>query len=72
MFTHTLGNEQNHITAKYDGKTLFDFDYPKHEYIDFDPWSAEEFIDFFLRLTNISRDQEFIQFWTCDPMSSDE
>ena len=46
------------------GVEVFKVEYEKAKYVNFDPWSDEEMVDFYLWLTNGQDEQTFYDFFT--------
>ncbi|MFP8965675.1 hypothetical protein ACKC9G_03730 [Pokkaliibacter sp. CJK22405] len=63
-FTHSRGEEQHTFTCHYQGKQIINLTYDRWDDIDIDPWSDEDFIDFFIWLTKSSKNHDFINQWT--------
>ncbi|MEY8200177.1 MAG: hypothetical protein RPS99_00005 [Gammaproteobacteria bacterium] len=63
-FEHLRGEKQHHFIATYDSEVVCDITYDHWEGIDFDCWSEEESIDFFLWLTQAQTNRDFIIMWT--------
>lgn len=61
---HTKGEDQHNFRLAYNEKLIIDLDYDHWDDLDIDPWSEEDFIDFFIWLTKSSSNQEFISMWT--------
>lgn len=64
VFQHTRGESQHYFRFIYNGKVVIDLKYDHWDDLDIDPWSEEDFIDFFIWLTKSSSNQEFINMWT--------
>ena len=64
VFRHTRGEGQHHFRFTYNDKVIIDLEYDHWDDLDIDPWSEEDFIDFFIWLTKSSSNQEFISMWT--------
>jgi len=63
-FLHFKGTDRHHFKFKYNDKLIIDLEYDRWDDLDIDPWSDEDFIDFFIWLTKSSSNQEFIKMWT--------
>ncbi len=61
---HRRGEESHHFKMERKGVIVIDEIYPRWQDLDIDPWSDEDFIDFFIFITNAARNPEFIQMWT--------
>jgi hypothetical protein len=64
VFQHTRGGDQHHFRFTYIDKVIINLKYDHWDDLDIDPWSEEDFIDFFIWLTKSSSNQEFIKMWT--------
>ena len=43
---------------------IFNIEYEKVKFVNFDPWSDEEMVDFYRWLTNGQNEQKFYDFFT--------
>ncbi|MBU2072485.1 MAG: hypothetical protein KKE72_15640 [Gammaproteobacteria bacterium] len=64
VFQHESREKQHYFRFTYNDKVVIDLTYDHWDDLDIDPWSDEDFIDFFIWLTKSSGDQEFINMWT--------
>jgi hypothetical protein len=64
VFQHTKGDVQHNFRFIYKGQVVIDLNYDHWDDLNIDPWSDEEFIDFFIWLTKVSSNQEIINMWT--------
>lgn len=53
-------NERKFTIIK-DNVTIYELKYPKIEFVDYDPWSSEDDVDFFCWLVKMSKKNDFIE-----------
>jgi len=53
-------NERKFTISK-DNVTIFELKYPKIEFVDYDPWSSEDDVDFFCWLVKMSKKDDFMR-----------
>ena len=64
VFQHSRGEDKHHFRFIHDGQVIIDLKYDHWDDLDIDPWSEEDFVDFFIWLTKSSSSQEFLSLWT--------
>lgn len=64
IFQHIKGYPQHHFKFFYDEKELMSLSYDHWDDLDIDPWSDEDFIDFFIWITKSYKNPQFIHLWT--------
>lgn len=55
-----ITSEENVFTPTKDGVSVFELIYPTIEFVDYDPWSSEDDVDFFLWLSKSANRYSYI------------
>ncbi|MCP3872106.1 MAG: hypothetical protein GY699_02985 [Desulfobacteraceae bacterium] len=55
-----LSMNERKFTITKNGVTIFELQYPKIQFVDFDPWSSEDDVDFFCWIVKMSKKNNFI------------
>lgn len=58
--TEEVSINERKFTVTKDDVTIFELKYPKVEFVDYDPWSTEDDVDFFCWLVKMSKKNVFM------------